>query len=97
MGSGIGRIAVRDRGRGNQLAVNKAGTLSRAFLATDETARRGRSWRAPGGSWPTCTRPVRRRTSTTARSSVPYATGGMIGHDSDLDLCYLSETRTRST
>jgi SAM-dependent methyltransferase len=89
LGVGTDRIAVRDR-RGNALAVNKAGTLSRAFLATEQSSRDE----------------ILKGTASIladlrdagAAAYLNYGAllgavrdGKMIGHDCDTDVCYLSD------
>jgi hypothetical protein len=83
------RIAVLDK-NGNPLAVNKAGTLSRAFMATDAAAR---------AEIVEGTRKILDDLHEAgAAAYLNYGAllgavrnGKMIGHDSDADVCYLSD------
>ncbi|HET7691065.1 MAG TPA: class I SAM-dependent methyltransferase [Nocardioidaceae bacterium] len=89
LGSGTRRIAVRDR-NGFPLAVNKVGTLSRAFLATDAVAREA-----------ILVGTARILSDLHGAGVAAYLNYGallgavregvMIGHDCDTDVCYLSE------
>ncbi len=90
LGSGTGRILVADA-EGNRLCVDKSGHLTRAFAATAEevraeivegTARALRELQEYAG----------------VSAYLGYGTllgavreGAMIAHDTDVDLCYLSE------
>ena len=88
---GGGRVRVVDR-RGNPLVVNKAGTLSRAFDATDEATRHE-----------ILTGTARILADLHAAGAPAYLCygallgalrdGHVIGHDCDTDLCYLSAHR----
>lgn len=86
---GDSRVSVLDR-NGNPLAVNKAGTLSRAFLATDASAR---AEIIEGTK-----RILDDLLEAGAAAYLCYGAllgavrnGQMIGHDSDTDVCYLSD------
>jgi hypothetical protein len=86
-----GRVRVVDR-RGNPLVVNKVGTLSRAFDATDEATRHE------------ILTGTARILADLHEAGVPaylcygallgaMRDGHVIGHDCDTDLCYLSAHR----
>ena len=86
-----GRVRVVDS-RGNPLVVNKVGTLSRAFDATDETTRHE------------ILTGTARILADLHDAGVPaylcygallgaVRDGQVIGHDCDTDLCYLSDHR----
>ncbi|HSV39873.1 MAG TPA: class I SAM-dependent methyltransferase [Nocardioidaceae bacterium] len=88
LGAGEGRVVVRD-GRGNPLAVNKVGTLSRAFLSDDDETR---SAILLGTA-----RVLADLTEAGVPAYLNYGAllgavrdGVMISHDCDTDVCYLS-------
>ena len=90
LGSGRGRIAIVDNG-GNPLCVDKVGHLTRAFAATDALVRDeilAGTQRA--------LRDLREHAGVEAYLNYGALLGAvregrMLGHDSDTDLCYLSE------
>ena len=83
------RVSVLDK-NGNPLAVNKAGTLSRVFLATDASAR---------AEIIEGTKQILDDLHEAGAAAYlcygallgAVRNGKMIGHDSDTDVCYLSD------